>query len=334
MNKFLLLIVLPGWLMFLLSCKEKKVSLSGNDEKVDAHSFVAAFPPLKLPYEVTDTVFRRKEPETSVINSKMFTRILPDSVLIKYFGTALKPHLYAIGRVSVPDNETYIFVKAVTSNRKVLYVLCFDKKKKFVTARPMLYSDNEPGVTGIASMDTKYTLTLTHQHKGPDGQLLFKKDAYIFNEDAGFMLIMTESNEAKTKIPAVYDPLDTLPHKHKFTGDYVQDKRNFITVRDGKDATRFLFFVHFEKDDGACKGELKGEAKFISPTTARYHSNNDPCTIEFTFHTGGGVDMKEMEGCGVHRDIRCSFDGYYDRRAEPRSKARSKPSTKKTVAGE
>ena len=333
MNKFLLLIVMSGCLTLLFSCKEKKVSLSGNDEKIDAHSFVAAFPPLKLPYEVSDTVFHRKDGDASVINNKMFTRLLPDSVLTKYFGKELHPHLYAVGRVSVPDQETYIFVKAVTTSRKVLYVLCFDKKKKFVTGRPILYSDNEPGVNGIASMDTKYTLTLTHQHKGADGQLLFKKDAYIFNEDAGFILIMTESNEVKTKTAAVYNPIDTLPHKHKFTGDYAQDKRNFISVRDGKDASRILFFVHFEKDEGTCKGELKGEARFISPTVARYHSNGDPCTIELTFHPEG-VAMKELDGCGVHRDIKCFFEGYYDRRAEPRPKAKLKPSGKKSDAGE
>ncbi|HEV9036965.1 MAG TPA: hypothetical protein VGQ51_10100, partial [Puia sp.] len=75
----------------------------------------------------------------------------------------------------------------------------------------------------------------------------------------------------------------------------------------------FLFFVHFEKDDGTCKGELKGEAKFVSPGVARYRSYSDPCAIEFTF-IPEGVSLKEIGGCGVHRDIRCYFEGYFERR--------------------
>src|SRR5882757_5752526 len=68
MNKFLLLIVLAG---LIFSCKSKKTSLSGDDEKVDAHDFVEFFQPLKLPYQVTDTILRRKEAEGAVISYKV-----------------------------------------------------------------------------------------------------------------------------------------------------------------------------------------------------------------------------------------------------------------------
>jgi len=320
MKKYLLLILLPG---LLFACKSKKHSLSENDEEVDVPEFIEFFQPLKLPYQVTDTVLRRKETETSIINNKIFTRLVPDSVLTKYFGKEGKPRLYAVGKVKVPDHEIYLFVKASTASRRVLYVLCFDKKNKFLAARPVIYSDNEPGISGQVIMDAKYTLTLTHQRKGPDGQILYKKDAYVFNEETGFLLILTESNEAKTKIPPIYNPIDTLSHKHKFTGDYQQDKRNIVSVRDGKDPSRVLFFVHFEKDEGACKGELKGEAKFISATTARYRSNGDPCTVDFIFNPEG-VKMKELEGCGNHRDIKCFFEGYYEKHTPPKPKLSKK----------
>lgn len=329
MNKYLLLILLPG---LLFSCKSKKTSLAENDEKVDAHDFVEFFQPLKLPYQVTDTVLRRKEADASFINYKIFTRLVPDTVLTRYFGKEVKPRLYAIGKVNVPKQETYLFIKAATTARKVLYVVCFDKKNKFAAARPILYSDNEPGISGQATMDAKYTLTLTHQRKAADGQVFYKKDAYIFNDETGFLLILTESNEAKTKTPPVYNPIDTFSHKHKFTGDYLQDKRNIISVRDGKDPSRILFFVHFEKDDGACKGELKGEAKFISATTARYRSNGDPCSVEFVFNPAG-VAMKELEGCGNHRDIKCFFEGYFEKRAIAERAAAAAHGKAKTKAG-
>jgi hypothetical protein len=322
MKKYLLLVVLPA---LLFSCKSKKVSLAENDEKVDLHDLTEFFQPLKLPYQVTDTLLRRKEPEASVIHYKLFTRLIPDSVLTRYFGKESKPRIYAIGKIKVPDNETYLFVKATAKDRKVLYILCVDKKNRFAAARPILYSDNEPGISGQAGMDAKYTLSVTHQRKASSGQVYYKKDAYIFNDSGGFILILTESNEAKTKTPAIYNPIDTLSHKHKYTGDYAQDRRNLVSVRDGRDASRILFFVHFEKEEGTCKGELKGEAKFISPTIARYRSNADPCVVDFSF-SPSGVSMKEQGGCGVHRDIKCFFEGYFNKKKETKTKSSKKKS--------
>ncbi|HEY4291127.1 MAG TPA: hypothetical protein VGN00_28695 [Puia sp.] len=327
MNKYLWLIVLSA---LFFSCKSKKVSLGENDEQVDIPGFLEVIQPLKLPYQVTDTIFRHKEPEASAINNKLFTRLVPDTVLTRWFGKDGHPRLYAIGKVKVPKQETYLFVKGTTKDRRVLYILCFDKKDRFSAARPILYSDNESNYRGQASMDAKYTLTVTRQRKGADGQSLFKRDAYIFSEESGFILILTESNEKTTKIPPVYNPIDTLSHKHKFSGDYAQDKRNFVSIRDGRDPSRFLFFIHFEKQDGTCNGELKGEAKFSSPGVAHYKSYSDPCAIDFSFGSGG-ITLKEQGGCGVHRDIKCFFEGYYERRGkESKAKPAAKPAAKKT----
>jgi hypothetical protein len=308
MVKNLLLFVLP---LLMIACKEKKVSLATNDEKVNISDFLEFFQPLKLPYQVTDTILKRKEPEASVINGKLFTRFVPDSIVSHLFGKE-HPHFYAIGKVAVPDAEKYVFVKATAGTRRALLLLVFDKKDHFAASRPVIYGDNEPGVSGQMTMDGKYTVTILHQRKASDGQILYHKDAYFFNGDAGLMLILTESNESKPKIVPVYNPIDTLPRKHKFSGDYAQDKRNIVAIRDGHDASRFQFFVHFEKDDGTCKGELKGEAKFIGPGVARYRAYSDPCAIEFTF-IPEGVSLKELGGCGVHRDIKCFFEGYFEK---------------------
>lgn len=318
MKKCLLLTVLP---LLLLSCKSKKVSLAVNDEKVDVSDFVEFFQPLKLPYGVTDTILRRKEAETAVIDYKLFTRFVPDSILTRLFGKESRPRLYAVGRISVPHAETYLFVKGTARDRRALYILCFGKKEHFAAGRPILYADNESdargGVSGRADMDNRYTLTLFHQRRTSGGQIIYHKDAYVFNEDTGLLLILTESNETSRKVPPVYDPIDTLPRKHKFSGNYAQDKRNMVIIRDGKDAKDFLFFIHFEKEEGTCNGELKGEARFVSPGIARYRSYSDPCAIEFSFGSEG-VSIRETGGCGVHRDIKCFFEGYYQRRKTTR----------------
>ena len=310
MKKFLLLIAVAA---VVCSCKSKKVSLAVNDEQVNISEFLEAFPSLKLPYEVTDTILRRKEPETTLINDALFDRFVPDSVLARLFGKETHIRLYAIGKIKVPGAESYVFVKGAAKERRVLYIFCFDKKNHFAAARPVLYSDNESGVTGKADMDNKYTLTLLRQRKASDGQVYYHRDAYVFAEGTGFSLILTESNETRPKPPSIYNPIDTLPHKHRYSGDYAQDKHNLVCIRDGRDASRFLFFVHFEKDEGTCKGELKGEAKFVSPGIARFRSYSDPCAIEFTF-IPEGVSLKEIGGCGVHRDIKCYFEGYFEKR--------------------
>ncbi|HVS98646.1 MAG TPA: hypothetical protein VHE54_19270 [Puia sp.] len=310
MKKFLLLIVIPA---VFFSCKSKKVSLSQNDEKVNISDFLESFQPLKLPYGVTDTILRRREQEGGAIDESLFLRFVPDSILTHLFGKEGHIHLYGIGRIRVPKAETYVFVKAVGKDRRALYILCFDRKNHFGAGRPILYWDNEPGVTGRADMDNKYTLTLLHQRKAADGQIYYHRDAYVFSEGTGLSLILTESNETRPKAVSVYNPIDTLPHKHRYSGDYAQDKRNLVSIRDGRDLSRFVFFIHFEKEEGTCKGELKGEAKFVAPGVARFRSYSDPCAIEFTF-IPEGVSLKETGGCGVHRDIRCFFEGYFERR--------------------
>jgi hypothetical protein len=310
MRKYLLLVMLP---VIFFSCKSKTVSLAVNDERVNISDFLDFFQTLSLPYQVTDTILKRKEPETALINYNLFTRLVPDTILTRLFGNSQHPHLYAIGKVRVTHGETYLFIKGTSKDRRAVYILCFDKRNRFAAARPVLYSENDGNVNGQAELDNKYTLTLLNQRKVADGELIYHKDAYVYNEGNGLTLILTETNEAKSKISPVYNPIDTLPRKHRFSGDYAQDKRNFISIRDGRDASRFWFFVHFEKEEGTCKGELKGEAKFVTPGIARYRSYSDPCAIEFTFGSDG-VSMKELGGCGVHRDIKCFFEGYYARR--------------------
>ncbi|MBP0569175.1 hypothetical protein J8H89_08415, partial [Campylobacter jejuni] len=89
-----------------------------------------------------------------------------------------------------------------------------------------------------------------------------------------FMVVINDSNEDPKKT-AVINPIDTLPRKNRFSGDYVQDKKNFVSVRDGKNQHTYLFFIHFEKDGGSCTGELKGQLNMKTPGTAQFSANGD-----------------------------------------------------------
>jgi hypothetical protein len=180
---------------------------------------------------------------------------------------------------------------------------------------PILIRDDDSEIKYAASIDNKYAISVSRIRKDADGRAIFVRTVFVYNEEGVFTLIMKESNEGKPKTAQIYNPIDTFAHKHKFTGNYIQDKRNFISFRDGKNNSVIRFFVHFEKDNGSCMGELKGEARFVSSTIARYIANGDPCSLEFSFNEKT-VRMKELEGCGNHRDIRCYFDGVYNKQKE------------------
>ncbi|HVZ24628.1 MAG TPA: hypothetical protein VG842_01150, partial [Sediminibacterium sp.] len=150
-----------------------------------------------------------------------------------------------------------------------------------------------------------------------DNQLKFSKEGWVYSSSAaGFMLILNDSNEGQDH-SAIINPIDTLPRKNKFSGDYIEDKRNFIAIRDTKSPAVYAFFIHFEKDNGACTGELKGEMKLNSPNSAQFTENGDPCVIDFHFD-GRDVTLKERGSCGNHRGIKCYFDDTFTKKREPR----------------
>ncbi len=317
-------ILLPVVVCFLCSCGHKSGNTPEKEKPVDLKDFMGMFPAIRLPASFGDSSLSRKSGD-SAISANVLLQFIPDSLFHRYFGRSPKTKFYASGKVSVKKGETYLFVKALASSKRVLYALGFDNSDRFKAGLPLLIKDEDPDIRYASSMDSKYTITVSRLHRNPDGRNFFKKSVYVFNEEGAFTLIMTESNEQKTGPATIYNPIDTLSHKHKFTGDYIQDKRNFISVRDGRSNAVVRFFVHFEKENGDCKGELKGEARFISTAVARYNANGDPCSIEFTF-TEKNVRMKELEGCGNHRGIRCYFDGVYDKRKAVKSmQTKTKP---------
>jgi hypothetical protein len=299
-------------LLLLEACGNKKNSGDANTV-MEVKDFFAIFKPVKLPYTITDTSFMKSTKDTA-ISADLLSQFVADSVLTNFFGT-IKPRIIPAGRVSARKAETYLFVKATSGSKKVAYLLVFDRENKFRASLPLVVSDNDPLTSQTASMDSRYTISLNSQRKKANGEMGYKKDAYVFNNIGVFTLILTETNEDLGARGEVINPLDTLPKKNKLSGDYILDKKNFISFRDGRRTSELRFFVHFEKDKGACKGELRGEANLTSPDVAVYRESGDPCVLEFNF-TAKTVSMKEVQGCGNYRDIKCFFDGTYVRKKE------------------
>jgi hypothetical protein len=135
------------------------------------------------------------------------------------------------------------------------------------------------------------------------------------------MLIMTDA--PGDKATELINPIDTLPRKNKFSADYGNGKMNLVSIRDGRRNDRLSFYVHFEKNNGDCSGELKGEAMIRSSNMAEYNQNGDPCILKFIF-SPGSVTLKEEGACGSRRGMKCLFDGSFPKRKEIKPKKAAK----------
>ena len=314
----LLLIVL----ILMLACKSKKTNLSGEDP-VEVGDFIDFFPDVKLPFMVADSNLLKKENDSLLISYKVFSQFVPDSVTTKIFGKNGRPKIYPMGKAG--GTETYLFAKALSGNKRVAMLVCFDKKDQFIAAMPLLSLDQSANTQQTGTVDSRFTITRAVIRKNPDGRISDGSEVFVLNSAAQtFMLIMTDALDDKAT--ELINPIDTASRKQKFTADYGSGKMNLVSIRDGRKSDRLSFFIHFEKDQGECTGELKGEAIIKSASVAEYREPGDPCVMRFSF-TSSAVTIKEVEGCGSRRGLRCSFNGVYPRKRDQKAKT-TKPKAK------
>jgi hypothetical protein len=323
MPRYLALIVLLAFVCYGCGAK-KKPSLSGTDE-VEVSDFIESFELIKPPYEVRDTSLNRKEKDSLLISNKIFSQFVPDSVITRMFGKNTKPKIYSGKRVSL-ENETYLFPKLITANKKAVIALCFDNKNNFKAWLPLLIPDDNAATWQVSGLDRKLSFFKNVAIKKADGSVAEGKEVFIYNNEAGqFLLIMTDPLD--DRVQEVINPIDTLQKKNKFSADYVKDKMNIVSIRDHAESGKLHFFIHIDRNNGECSGELKGVAKFISANAAIYQQPGDACSLQFNF-SSSSVSIREAEPCGAHRQVKCSFDGNFPKKKETRSKTQKKPSSK------
>lgn len=292
-------------------CKSKKKPQTG-DELADVKDFIEFFPPASKTLQFNDTLLLKREKDSAGISYKTLIKFIPDSVLNKILGKNVKPRSFPIGRMQDRNNTYYLIAKTIAGDNRSLVLYCFDKDEEFLTAGNLLKLDQSPNTTQSVTIDRNLNISKNITRKNPDGTQSEGKEVYILNEDAkSLTLILTDQLDDLSA--ELINPIDTFPHKQKISGDYTIGKKNLVSIRDGKKTDRLLFFIHFEKSNGECNGELKGEAAITGKNTAEYRANGDPCIMRFIF-SGSSVTVKEMEGCAAHRGLRCSFDGNYTRK--------------------
>jgi hypothetical protein len=312
--------------LVLLACNSKKAKTSTEESGFTYEGFSNLFPTTKLPYQLTDTGFQKSK-DTTQIRSSEFAGFISDSVKRQIFARGTKPKYYALARIGVPKAETYFIVKAVSGAKKAALLISFDNQGKYATSFPFLVPDEDPTTSQTSSIDKSLTISKNIvQKKG--GELTGEgKNVYVYSADTKqFILIMTDLlDESKRDL---INPIDTMPKTRKFSGDYFQGKRSLVSIRNGRTPNQALAFIHIEKNDGECVGELKGEILFTSSNTAIYRQGGDPCILQFNF-TSSSVSLKEEEGCGNHRGLECTLNGSFTKKKEAKTKTTTKKTAKK-----
>ena len=298
-------------LLVAFGCKNKKVSLQGN-EQVEYNDFLNAYPEGKLPFAIVDTNLSNL-PDTLTISATIFNRFIPDTIFMFPFGTDRKLKFEPIARFTDKGKETYLVTQVSNKSKTAVYLTVLNNKNEFSAFLPLVSTTKDKGIITTATIDKKMGVTLADEWKANETDY-YQRNTYAYNNVGLFSLVLNETNDFSIKPTKEVNPIDTFPKRNKLSGDYYRGPTSFLSLRDGTDAQNYLFYIHFENDDkDKCGGELKGRISMTSATTAIFKENNDPCVIDFVF-TGRQVKFKEQGSCGNYRGIRCFFNDTYTKK--------------------
>lgn len=309
-------IVLIGFVLW--SCNSGKTDENGFSYE----KFSELFPSQQVSYQLTDADLLSNKDTTS-IRSAEFAAFISDSVKRKLFGKTGKVKYIALARVKAPKNTSYYIIKAVSGNKRVALLVPFTNDQ-FDVVFPFLIPDSDASTTQTSTVDKSNAIIKGITQRKGGGEVAEGREVYQYVPEAKqFTLLLTNplNNTAE-----LINPIDTLPRKHKFSGDYLKNKRNYVSVRDGRSSNELLVFIHIE--DGDCSGEIKGTLLLTSSTQGIYRQSGDPCQLSFQFKSNS-VTLKEGGGCGSRRGLDCSFNGTYPRKKETKPKSTKKRSSSK-----
>jgi len=266
-------------LFFLMVSCGKKTKDINADEAIETIDFIESFPQRELPIMFQQKDLKKTTSDSFFIKNTVVSTFLPDSIFKAAFPRTKDVRFYS------------------------------DANNAFKAAMPLVEKNSNPGVSTEGGIDKRLTVIKTRNTQSKDGKAYYNKSAYVYNTEGLFTLILTESNEPVEE-KTVYNPIDTLSRKDPLSGDYKQDKKNFVSIRDGGKAGKLLFFINIEKPGNGCDGSLRGDITQVKPKVYHYNKADDHCILEFSFN-GKTLQVRELEACGNHRGVRCSFDGKF-----------------------
>ena len=291
----------------LIACKNNDKENGKEGEAESTQGMSERFKEGTLPYQLSDTALL-KNTDTARIAAETIAPFIPDSIKNNYFGKGAKMSFAALAKFP-SKNETYYVVKATAGQKKGAFLLVYDNENNFGASYPFLLPDADPNTSQASSIDKSLTISKTiTQRTGPDVTGDGKEVVAYDSKEKAFSLIMLDLlNE---EVNEIVSPIDTFPKTHKLAGDYYINKKNIISVRDGRYPNQVLVYVHTENKAGDCKGELRGEFLMTGANTAVYRQGGDPCVLNLTFK-GNTVSIAEETGCGNYRGLDCPIEGTF-----------------------
>ena len=298
--------------LLIFSCGEKKTDLSGNTP-IKINDFNKVFKNTELPVSISDTSLNH-ELDTLVIQRKALAQFVPDSIIDKFIAPANKNKaiIHPLIRIE-QETEYYLLLNIKYPKKHDIVAIVFNKKNKYLDFQSITEFLNEN------KSSTKYEKKLNINREpsflveenviSPEGVSTYEKNAWAYS-DGNFRLIYFDSNKTPEN-KTIINPIDTISSKNIYSGNYGTDAKNFIALRDNGAPNKYQFFIHFEKRNGSCVGELKGVLNFNN-NTATYSEKGDACIVHFSI-TGNNIAIKEDGNCGNHRGMKCYFNDKFDK---------------------
>lgn len=300
-----------------IGCGQQPLDYSGNTP-LKPKDFLALFAEIKLPIVISDTNLIQLS-DTVSIGYKAFTQFYPDSSLHPLVGKPKKGTSFrALGKITKTNEVYLLFISLTPSKEAHLYVLVTTPKNEYLDSKEFLYNKLEDGYHHYVHINREPTFLVVREKTGKDLESIYTKTGWVYPTEGKFMVIVNDSNE-DTKAAAILNPIDTFPAIHPLSWDYGSDKKNFISVRDGSSPGKLIFFLHVEKNDGTCIGELKGTMQLTGNRKGVFRQSGDPCVVNFNF-TDNGIECKETGSCGNYRGIKCLLDEQFPKRKKPSRK--------------
>lgn len=313
MKRFLLALLIIG---VVAACKSKKGSGHDSGEPMTFEEFQELFTPGTLPYKLSADTLLLKTADSLALDTSAL-KFLTDTLSKGDFSKGERVKYFPLQRIN-GNAVNFFAVKAIAKSHAVGYLCFFDKKGKFLNRIRVASTGSSNGVVTYMTLDTKNVVKVSNETKLAGGKTALKEDFYMVNADGTTTLIMTNSN-GPTNAGQIFNPIDTLPRKNKFSGDYTSGDMSIISIRDGGDSKTFLFFISFSKDNGNCKGELSGKGQYIAGNRGEFKDKESACGLSFQF-SSNRVSIREVGGCGAYRGIKCFFEGSFAKKVEKKKK--------------
>ena len=302
--------IVLGCIVF--SCSEKKTDLSGNTP-IKINDFNKVFKNTELPVTISDTSLNNIL-DTVVIQRKALAQFVPDSIIEQFITPANKTKaiIHPLLRIE-QEAEYYLLLNIKYPNKHDIVALVFNKKNKYLDFQSIteFLEENKQSnkYEKKLNINREPSFLVEENVISAQGVATYEKNAWAYS-DSNFRLIYFDSNKTPEN-KEVINPIDTISSKNLFSGNYGTDAKNFIALRDYGSPNKYQFFIHFEKRNGSCVGELKGVLNFTN-NQATYTEKGDPCIVHFSIN-GNNIAIKEEGNCGNHRGMKCYFNDKFDK---------------------